>query len=415
MRIAGTSRILCALLVAALAVPTNGASLDPIKQQLRAGKYQRGLDLVDQYLKQQPDDVAAQLMRAELLRQLGRAQSAIQVLTTLIESQPEVTEAYNNLAAIQAEQGQLDEARATLERGIKSDKTFATLHGNLTEIYGKMAQEAYGKALELKAKQSRPELAVLLEVEARPDTSNRDIPTAEPQRLAQAPLAAPPAPKARSQVNSPKPAVSVSKPPELLVEPPADEVSYPAAPEDEPELIPSIPSLKTVSSVDETNTAASKTDSQAVYTTDQSAVSEPVPTTAPTSLSEAEVDAAPSTSNPAAVRTVGPIRRLLGWARAWARQDVDAYIGFYAPDYSPPGRSRASWVALRKKRLTKPEWITVELNEFRAKTLGGNQVEIEFRQVYTNDRFVSKARKKVIMVNHGNGWLITSEEVTESE
>ena len=50
------------------------------------------------------------------------------------------------------------------------------------------------------------------------------------------------------------------------------------------------------------------------------------------------------------------------WAQAWAGQDVDRYLGFYAPAFKPDdGQSRKAWEDLRRSRVTGPRSIVVTI------------------------------------------------------
>jgi Tfp pilus assembly protein PilF len=58
-------------------------------------------------------------------------------------------EPYNNLAVIQASQGQLDRARTLLETALAIRPDYATAHENVGDIYLQMSLDAYQRAAKL--------------------------------------------------------------------------------------------------------------------------------------------------------------------------------------------------------------------------------------------------------------------------
>src|SRR6267378_619296 len=56
---------------------------------------------------------------------------------------------------------------------------------------------------------------------------------------------------------------------------------------------------------------------------------------------------------PAADATAEVLQTLNGWAQAWAKQDVDGYLGYYAQDFKTPGgEPRADWEKTRRTRIS---------------------------------------------------------------
>lgn len=82
----------------------------------------------------------------EAIRQ-GDSEAAMRVLVELIAQYPELPEPYANLASLQAANGKLAAARATLLQGLQTDKTYAALFSNLQKIQGALAANAYTSAL----------------------------------------------------------------------------------------------------------------------------------------------------------------------------------------------------------------------------------------------------------------------------
>jgi hypothetical protein len=82
----------------------------------------------------------------EAVRQ-GDSESAMSVLLQLIRQYPELPEPYANLASLQAANGQLSAARATLLQGLQAHKGYAALFSSLQQVQGALASNAYRSAL----------------------------------------------------------------------------------------------------------------------------------------------------------------------------------------------------------------------------------------------------------------------------
>jgi tetratricopeptide (TPR) repeat protein len=116
---------------------------------LRAGQFTEATAKADQFLASKPKDAQMRFLKGVILTEQGKPQDAITVFTKLIEDYPELPEPYNNLAVLQAGQGQFDKARAALEMAIRTNPSYATAHENLGDVYAKLASQAYSKALQL--------------------------------------------------------------------------------------------------------------------------------------------------------------------------------------------------------------------------------------------------------------------------
>ncbi len=97
------------------------------------------------------------------------------------------------------------------------------------------------------------------------------------------------------------------------------------------------------------------------------------------------------------------------WAEAWSNRDVDTYLSFYGENFKVPGRrDRAAWEAERRDRLTRPEFIKVELSKIKIKPLG-DKTRVSFRQVYASNILKSKGNKSLILQQQGDAWKIVEE------
>ncbi|WP_353191745.1 tetratricopeptide repeat protein [Pandoraea pnomenusa] len=125
------------------------ASESAINKLVDAGKTQEALAKIDEHLKQYPRDAQVRFTRGRVLMEMGRNAEAIDDFTALTQDFPELPEPYNNLAALYAQAGEYDKARAALENAIRNNPSFAVAYSNLGDIYAKLAQQAYQKSLKL--------------------------------------------------------------------------------------------------------------------------------------------------------------------------------------------------------------------------------------------------------------------------
>jgi len=103
---------------------------------------------------------------------------------------------------------------------------------------------------------------------------------------------------------------------------------------------------------------------------------------------------------------------LAAWLDDWRKQNVDAYLAHYAPDYAPAGKKRAVWEKERRERLAKPGSIAVDAQEVELRATDSARPKIAFVQSYKSDRYEEKSRKALTFVKRNGRWLIAREENT---
>ena len=97
------------------------------------------------------------------------------------------------------------------------------------------------------------------------------------------------------------------------------------------------------------------------------------------------------------------------WAAAWMAKDINAYLSFYDPDFKVPGGDdRAAWEALRNERLTRPEYIKVDLDQIKT-SIKNDTATVRFRQRYESNTFKGYDRKTLTLVNRDGAWKILEE------
>ncbi len=109
----------------------------------------QALALANQTLVDQPDNGDILFLKASALTQLKKRSEAITVLKNLTERFPEMAAPYNNLASLYAAEGNLDDARRSLEKCIRAQPNYGIAQENLGDVYLALAQAAYTRALQL--------------------------------------------------------------------------------------------------------------------------------------------------------------------------------------------------------------------------------------------------------------------------
>ena len=120
-------------------------SLDRALSLAAAERYREARDVVDRALEREPDSPRARLLHGILRVHEDRSGEAVGVFEDLALDRPEMFEAHNNLAVLYAEEGRLEEARATLLAALQR-RPDAVGYRNLGDIYALLARRAYSRA-----------------------------------------------------------------------------------------------------------------------------------------------------------------------------------------------------------------------------------------------------------------------------
>ncbi|MBK1679375.1 tetratricopeptide repeat protein [Rhodocyclus tenuis] len=334
--------------------------LPDAQRLLKQGQLPQALEKVDSYLSSRPKDAQGRFMRGLILTEMGRTADAIATFSRLTEDYPELPEPYNNLAVLYAQQKQYDKARGALEMAIRTHPSYAVAHENLGDVYAKLASQAYGKALQIDSSNAAAQSKLSL---IREMISTAPKPGGKPA-AANRPVASEPVKVAAAEAQRPAAAAPVVAAPTVAA--PAPTAAITKAPEKAPE--------KTVKPVDGSGAG----------------------TPARSADSSAEADVS---------------RALQGWAAAWARKDVKAYLAFYANDFQTPGgASRKEWESERAQRIDKPGKLQVAVEDIKV-SISGDKATVRFRQHYRSASLKSSTTKTVVFVKSGAKWLIQQERV----
>ena len=127
-------------------VPAVADGTPEIDRQIAATQLDPALHALDQRIASNPSDVQAKFKRATVLARLDRDTEAIAAFTALTQQYPELPEPYNNLAALYAKRGDLNQARANLETAVAANPAYALANQNLGTLYLRLALQTYQRA-----------------------------------------------------------------------------------------------------------------------------------------------------------------------------------------------------------------------------------------------------------------------------
>ncbi len=417
--------------------PARADEMADVSKLAKAGKFVEALNKTNEYLSKHPSDPQMRFMKGVLLTEQNKSDEAIAVFTKLTEDYKDLPEPYNNLAVLYAANGQYDKARVSLEKAIRTNPSYMTAYENLGDVYGKMASQAYDKALALGSNNAPPAKSRLTLLRNFSSSTGAKFgapeiavstPASAPRQVAQvaAPRAAAnAAPPLISQIpaNTGKP-TTLQRIPALSVTPPAPAVKVAAAPAPVPAKPVAPAPVPTAVPVKPATPAPAP-----VLAKVAPPKPAPVPVPAPAPVKAAPVVLAqaepakpakvepPKPAKPEPEKAAKPdtserdavLAQVHGWAKAWASQNVDSYLGYYSHEFEPPkGLSRKAWAEERRARIEGKGRIHVEVGAPQV-VVNGNTAKVTFRQTYESDRLTARSRKTLVLVKNGGKWQIKQE------
>lgn len=347
--------------LAAAAVPT----LQEVNQAFRQGSNSAALDKVNGFLKANPKDAQGRFLKGLILTELNRYPDAIKVFTDLTEDYPELPEPYNNLAVLYAAQADFERAKNSLEMAIRTHPSYATAHENLGDIYAKMASQAYDKALQLDSSNT----SALTKLSLIKELFSPAPRAAEPVKVADAGKSGKPSPAAKASVNPAQLAKQTTRPEE-----------------------PVRPDIQPLPPLDETPATEKK------------------PAANPTASDKPAAPAKPSAKPSAKRNPKAEVETTLqAWAEAWSKRDAEAYLAFYDSGFkTPDGRPFEEWSVERKGRVTRPEFIKVELSKLRVEAKP-DHAKVRFQQSYESNLLKNVSWKTLVLTRVEQTWKIVEE------
>ena len=125
------------------------SDLQEVQKLMAAGQFRPALARADAHLAKNPRDAQMRFVRGVILSELKDTAGAREVFERLTEEYPELPEPYNNLAVIDASQGQLQRARTLLEAALAIRPDYVTALENLGDIHLQLGVDAYQRAAKL--------------------------------------------------------------------------------------------------------------------------------------------------------------------------------------------------------------------------------------------------------------------------
>ncbi|MYM94312.1 L,D-transpeptidase Cds6 family protein [Duganella vulcania] len=419
--------------------PASADEMADVSKLAKAGKVVEALNKTNEYLSKHPSDPQMRFMKGVLLTEQNKSDEAIAVFTKLTEDYKDLPEPYNNLAVLYAASGQYDKARVALEKAMRTNPSYMTAYENLGDVYGKMASQAYDKALALGANNAPPAKSKLTLL--RNFSSSTGAKFAAPETAAPVPAPAPQVAQAatapRAPANAAPPLISqipadagksttLQRIPALSVTPPAPVVKVAAATVPAPVPAPAKPPAPAPTAAPAKPAAPVPAP---VLAKVEPPKPSPVPAPAPAPVKAAPVVVAQAeAAKPAKVEPPKPAKhepekaakpdtadrdavlaQVHGWAKAWTAQNVDSYLGYYSQEFEPPkGLSRKAWADERRARIEGKGRIRVDVGAPEV-VVNGNTAKVTFHQTYESDRLTARSRKTLVLVKNGGKWQIKQE------
>ncbi len=381
------------------------ADLAEIRSLIDQGRSDEALVGLEEHLDESPVDPEAMFLRGLLLAETQHESEAMEVFEEISGLRPDRPEPLNNLAVIQAANGDYEAAVETLKEALRTHPAYRTAYENLTKIYGQLASEAYSRALSVEQAHTRSAVELVL-------VSDMEIPEAAVVRIAEAQppgMPAEPLPVALDAIEPEEPAAKVPSPQEpaesaVGMKPAAEPVGEPAAEiasEAGSGMEPQAPMESEVGEAASPDEAIAEALAQTESVEDSGSEE---PATAEEALEPGPAEAA---ARP------GELANLVeAWARAWSEQRVEDYLYFYGRDFAPPGElSREDWNDQRRARLSSPEFVRVSVAFLDFESGAPDQATVRFNQSYESNTFSDVVTKTLELVREGGEWKIVKETV----
>jgi tetratricopeptide (TPR) repeat protein len=359
---------------------SQAATIQSARDYYRAGKLELALVNTSALLKANPDSIPALFLKAQIESESQGLDEAIATYKKIIVLESGHLQAYNNLAALYAQQGKLKQASAILEQAIRSDPVFTTIHTNLRAIYVDMSQKHYRQALKLKPENNNTQIATI-----DIDNSVDQILSEEVQVMPESIQAA---------INTTVASVGKRAKNEIETKPPTTKKSTP--------FTQSVATIKVDEPVKKPTTQTT-----AIIAAKPKELSKEKP------KQVAKVQPQPKPkSEPESFPKKDPgkevINALLAWANAWSNRDTTNYVKAYLENYATPGKTNEAWAAGRRWNFKNKKYIKVTLSNIHIQP-DGDQYSATFKQQYQSDTYKDVVNKKLRFVRQSGRWKIAKE------
>jgi tetratricopeptide (TPR) repeat protein len=386
-------RLLAIILFISIQSVSQAASIESARTKFQAGQFKSAMSETNTLLKANSRNSSVLFLRAQIQSESQQVDSAIQSYRQLIDLDPSHLQAYNNLAALYAQKGELKLASETLEQAIKTDPVFTTIYTNLRTIYMDLSQKYYRQALKLKPENTLSQIATI-DVDNGVDQILSEEVQVVPQSIQEAintTVATGPTDSSKTRTTRlPKDIKTAATTPVIPVP-----MNQPAS-ATLPVLAPK-PKTKT-----KTNVVPKPKPVANVVVAPKPSPS-PKPKTRPKPKAKPEVVPVKVADHASQVR-----KALLSWANAWSNRDAAKYVKAYVGTYTTQGKSHEDWIAGRRWNFKNKKYIQVTLSNISVKA-DGRTYRASFRQKYDSNTYKDAVNKQLIFVLKGGRWLISKE------
>ncbi len=145
-RLLGIAVVLCFALASSARAADDASEINRL---FAAGQSGEAFAKLDTLIAAKPRDPAWRFQKGVLLAESRRSDEAAAVFTQLTVDYPDIPEPYNNLAVIQAAQGDYERARASLDAAIRAKPDYAVAHLNLGDVHAQLARNEYLRVQQL--------------------------------------------------------------------------------------------------------------------------------------------------------------------------------------------------------------------------------------------------------------------------
>lgn len=103
-------------------------------------------------------------------------------------------------------------------------------------------------------------------------------------------------------------------------------------------------------------------------------------------------------------------RRVDSWVSAWEQQQLEGYFASYSSEFVPRYESNvARWRASRTRVIGNAQWIRLTLTEYEVIEQSPDSIEVHFWLDYESPTYGDSTKKKLVLNNVNNSWMILEE------
>ncbi|HKJ88264.1 MAG TPA: hypothetical protein VKA48_07130, partial [Gammaproteobacteria bacterium] len=100
---------------------------------------------------------------------------------------------------------------------------------------------------------------------------------------------------------------------------------------------------------------------------------------------------------------------LRGWRKSWEREDLDAYLGHYAKDFTHHGSDLGDWRTYKKGVFARRSDVHVNIANLWIRKLRPNRYVVGFDQRFHSDSYKDYGVKTLVLAGCPGAFKITAE------